>query len=852
LKPDDWQRVKEIHAAAMELPPEEREAWVARACAGEPELLREVRQLLSAPEDADFLEPPGSGEEAREAPQWLGDFEIFEEIGRGGMGIVYRARQTSLNREVAVKLLPRASMLKRRHIERFHRETLAAAKLHHPAIVPIHAVGREAGIHYFAMDYVAGRSLNAELELLRDELNGKPVADRILPPFESREYITAIAQVCAKIAEALQFAHAHGVVHRDVKPHNILLDRSGTPFVVDFGLAKVEELGSLTHSGEIAGTPYYMSPEQALAKRVKIDHRTDVFSLGVVLYEALSLHRPFEGSTSHEILYAITFRVPKRLRRTNPRVPRDLETVCEKAMAKSPEERYASAGELADELTRFLNHLAIHTQPVSYWKRLVQHVEHRRNWYVPSAVMAAVLVACVPALMQWAERRDLELQLRPLREILASEVPDDRPIAELSHGLEQARDLRRRGLGRSVTEPAIARIEAVARGKKERGLARLQRGLAPPQDTPLDRYRAASDRDYFVGLGLLREALMLLPDDPELQLWTDPRSAYPQLEFAPDPLLTGAAVHLQAIDWLTQEVGDPVLLGVLPMQDPRPVEPGLYRITVVRDGSEGPDTCEMTRNLDLRGRVYSLRPVLRSSQEVVAGMVRVPADTYTVRDSDDPRRLPVFLARSVELPSFWIDAYEVTNAEYDLFLDETGRDPPAYWADDERPGWDALPVVGVSFVEAQAYAEWAGKRLPTGHEWAAAARGKEGRPYPWGAEPGALTERAVLGKHSDPFDWRAYARSVLPPGSRPEDVSPFGLFDVLGNVSEWTESIGSTEGEDRDPRPDFGSRIARGAHWKGPIFQGGPGLDQVCVFPVVAQVEYLGFRCAKSAWPRSP
>ncbi len=300
---------------------------------------------------------------------------------------------------------------------------------------------------------------------------------------------------------------------------------------------------------------------------------------------------------------------------------------------------------------------------------------------------------------------------------------------------------------------------------------------APP-GTPFAEYRSGSDTDYFRGLELVRSTLLLLPEDPDLARWADLRTTYPQLEIEASAGLFGAAAYIQTIDWLSQELGPPVLLGELPIPGRRPIEPGFYRITIVRPVAGGePCLAEYTRSFDKRGRVYALRPELRAPEEVLRGMVHVPADEYSLGDPDS-QRIPQFLARRVRLPGFWIDATEVSNAQYRAFVEATGHEPPRYWSDGYSAEWDDLPVIGVTFDGAQAYAEWAGKRLPTHHEWEAAARGPQGFLFPWGDEAAEIREHAVVGRPEGTDAWTSFLASARPVGTTPGDRSPFGLLDM--------------------------------------------------------------------------
>ncbi len=305
----------------------------------------------------------------------FGDYKLLEEIGRGGQGVVYRAHQKSLNRTVALKVIGLGHWATEAHLKRFRREAEAAARLEHPGIVPIHEVGEHDGSCYFSMKFIEGGQLDA-------------VARREAMP------IRRAAQLIAKVARIVHYAHEHHILHRDIKPGNILLDGKGEPHLTDFGLARlVETESTVTRTMEVLGTPSYMAPEQAVGNNAAVSSVTDVYGLGAVLYQLLTGHPPFAGGTTYETIRLLLETEPRQPRLWNPKIDRDLSTICLKCLEKDPRRRYSSALALAEDLERWLKHEPILARRTGVFARGRKWV--RRN--PTSALLAASLVALAAA-----------------------------------------------------------------------------------------------------------------------------------------------------------------------------------------------------------------------------------------------------------------------------------------------------------------------------------------------------------------------------------------------------------------------------------------------------------------------
>jgi eukaryotic-like serine/threonine-protein kinase len=435
------------------------------------DLLAAAKAMASLGRSGTSREPPAGKRRTVAAlmPEFgeLGDFRLVRELGRGGMGVVYEAEQISLGRRIALKVLPFAAFLDPRHLQRFKNEARAAATLDHPHIVHVHSVGQDRGVHFYAMQLIEGQSLAEVIEALRHGTGQiEPAAPTLMDavaksdlreevvqgdedfvvshePWRSqpstlrnnklstmsmqsgRDYYRLVARWCVQAAEALEHAHQLGIVHRDIKPSNLLVNPEGRLWVTDFGLAMTHADNSLTMTGDVLGTLRYMSPEQALGKRGVVDQRSDVYSLGATLYELLTLQPAFPEADRTELLRQIEQDDPPSMRQAVAGIPIELETIACKALRKDPAARYATAGEFAEDLQRFLSDQPIRARPPSWRERVTKwsrrHRTLARSLMLVASVSLVMTFIAVLLVVQARQQTEIERMARHV-ETVAAEI----------------------------------------------------------------------------------------------------------------------------------------------------------------------------------------------------------------------------------------------------------------------------------------------------------------------------------------------------------------------------------------------------------------------------------------------
>lgn len=647
-------------------------------------------------------------------PQTLGKYKIVEEIGRGGFAAVYKATDTTLNRTVALKVLAAPPPGDPTFLERFWREAQTAANLKHPNIVSIYEVAEIEDRYCLALEFLPGRTL---AQLLREE--------GALPP-------RRVAEITQQLASALDYAHAQGFVHRDIKPGNVIVDDEGHVTLTDFGTVRPARGARLTAPWMSIGTPEYMSPEQVGGLVIK--PASDIYSLGIVCYEMLSGQVPFSGTTPH-VLHAHVYDPPPPLTELAPQISETVAEVIHHALAKKPEERFAKAGEMARALT------------------------------------AAVESAGEPPMEAAAAKKEQDKSTIPLSE-------ESTPPSVRTPGFH------RRMVDVEAREEAIRRAVAAERERKT--------PTAVEKPTPLPGVRK----------GLPRRA-----------------AAIGGILLAAGLLGVGGVVYRSRVMSMKST---PVVPATLPTQAP----------------------------------VAEATAVWAKDSSV---MVHVPAGDFYMgsRDGDASAHGDEKPMHFVHLDEFWIDKFEVTNEQFARFLNEEGNqeedgvtwanvegeDSIVYESDQYRPrsGYEDHPVTYVSWYGAQSYCQWADKRLPTEAEWEKAARGTDGKIWPWGNE---WDEDKVNSKDAGPGHTTAV-------GSYPDGASPYGCMDMAGNAWEWVADryqwdYYQAAPKDNPKGPDQGgSRVVRGGSLALP-----QRLSRCAgrfeFIPWVRRDD-LGFRCASSS-----
>jgi len=670
----------------------------------------------------------------------IGKYEILDELGRGGFAVVYRARDAQMGREVALKVISGPLAQEREFVERFQQEARVAASLNHSNIVPVHEFGEADGALYLAMALIGqGRTLH---DLLAEQ--GPLPLEHALP-------------ILAQLAEALDYLHQHEppLVHRDVKPANLLLEQRGEGLwavLGDFGLVRSLQASTrLTRSGTALGTPAYMAPEQADPERWgQVTPLTDVYALGVVAYEMLVGRPPFVGELA-TVLHAHAYVEPPSPLEAVPGLGDGLAGVLLRALAKPPAERYPGAGEFVRALRETAEAHARQEQQQAELAHLLERARQARQ----AGDWLAVQTFCVQAMGADRNQPDLLTLMAEATAGLQREGAEEAERRQRALRYEQGEQ----ALAAGDWPAAVEAFEEVSAGNPD--FRQVQALLAQARDEQqrarwYDEAIAHGEAQRWaeacrVWVNVLCGRVDYRGGEAAGRLLEAVEGLLGQYEGAREALVLYDALvgNVEEGDWEGAVAAGERLLEIAP-DLARPVA-WLTRARGELEGQEGVATDRLVRGKDGKE------------------MVRVPAGRFLYGDDK----------RVLELPEFWIDRAPVTNAEYARFVAETGHEAPEHWKGKTLPKKIANhPVVNVSWDDATAYAGWAGGRLPTEEEWEKAARGTDGREYPWGewAEGHCNSKEAGIGR-------------TTPVGQySPQGDSPYGCQDCAGNVWEWTAS----------------------------------------------------------------
>jgi serine/threonine protein kinase/formylglycine-generating enzyme required for sulfatase activity len=778
-------------------------------------------------------------------------YEIIGRVGRGGMGDVYLARNANLGRVESLKVLP---IQERRGeaLRRFRREAEIAARLHHPNVVPIYAFGETEESLFYTMPYVPGPSLSQAIEWTEGSPNQWEFWISILDPAWSTEDSThspggeilsgqgdretAIRLLClrfSQLAEGMHNAHSMGVVHRDVKPGNILITPGGELQLTDFGLAMGRDAASITNPGQVLGTPLFMSPEQLLSKLVRIDHRSDVYSLSATAYAALLGRPPFQANDLQALIRMIWTSLPPKPTSVMTDFPRDLEGILLHGLEKNPDERYSSAQELSRDLQRFLHFEPIEAHPTRWRTRAVLFARRHRGALHAALFTGSLLLLLfsVHAYLDWRRSGANTVVAREMRSESLELL--DEALVDLSWAKRHAQAQRWRE-GRVWGEQARVAFDASE--------ARLRDALdlAPNDAEIVAQLRrlevqrrvevSALERLY----GRRSEARTHL--DQAVELAGDDMDLSAVVALSRESLeLTYSGFEGQDAAYLIRvEGGDPSLAD--PSVPPPPPDAEGFEVVDLKAGrvglpAAGPWTLVVT---DLSGGWYKAQVLIgeaRLEGQAISvpigptelatdhpGMVLIPGGLAILGSPWDEREDGGFGALATQVPPFLIARTEVTNREYLEFVDDqesfrrlidevTSEYPQFAGAAARNPlyplAWDTAkpsdrrmdyPVTGVSLIEAEAYARWVGGRLPRQEEWEKASRGVAGATFPWGEDFDDRHRNALGG--------------VTRVATRSLDRSPYGLMDVAANAPEWTSTTRWGWSEDARRWDDLGDEYA--------------------------------------------
>lgn len=785
------------------------EAFLASCDGGEgppKDLDQSVNELLQP-----MLEGPVDGEGSDDASgrTTLGDFRIEEEIGHGGMGVVYRATQMSLGRAVALKVLPAHLTLQPSAIARFRREAQAMATMEHPGIVRIFAVGEQGNANYFAMELIDGCPLSKVVARLHDQdlgrLSGRSVGEVVIAETNTDEsaldqhwrrgYVQTVVELIIQVAEALEHAHRAGVIHRDVKPSNILIRADGTAVLTDFGLAQDRGLPSMTMTGEFAGTPYYVSPEQAMAKRVPMDHRADVFSLGSTLYELLTLRRPFPGDTSHEVLNKILAKEPPGPDKLNPHLAPDLAAIVLKALEKDPNRRYSTAADLAEDLRAFLEYRPVRARRASTGRRLLRWVRREPL----KALVALLLILSAPLLVT------LGSYMAEVERLTSAERKALRQYDQLSNivRLEKAK------AATTKLRPAHPdKLPAFRTWRKEQAeplvaqLPKLREDLAKITQPQFEK---AEDEFVFQNLSRLVHELEdfetgLMHRMVEQEDWAG--RVYELSIASHQDLWAKAHDAIRKADGTTASTlyqSQPPLdlepqIGLVPIG----MNPATHLWEFYHLRSAGPDPIKAripnVSDYDSKGR-------LRVGKETGIVFVLVPGGTFWMGAQSASEEQPNYdpeaednegPVHEVELEPFFLARHELTQAQWSRL---SWGEQPSNVAGQVSP---ACPVESVSWTRCQDLLDLHGLLLPTEAQWEYACRAGTDTPWWTGRERQTLADGGPAANLADRTARQAGLRwSEIEKWPRYRDghamyaevdrlrPNPWGFHHIHGNVFEW-------------------------------------------------------------------